>query len=307
MIKLLIGGSPCTYWTIARAATQSKITRETKNEGVGWELFLNYKIALDKFQPDIFLYENVSSMSDDIKESITAHLGTIPYLMRGGLVSAAERDRYFWTNIRNVDQPEDRNLVLGDVLEADVPEKYFYNDPVENVDMGKQVCATLMIKNQEIHKRVFNPKFKIHTLTAVCGGGHHKKVMVNGRVRKLTPLEYERCMTMPDGYTYGVADSHRYKALGNGWTAEIVIHILGRALADIPRDEKIVVLSLYDGIATGRYCLDKMGFTNVEYFAYEIDKYAKQIALKNYPDIIQCGDAFDVRNPDWTINAYTSV
>lgn len=98
-----------------------------------------------------------------------------------------------------------------------------------------------------------------------------------------------------------ISDSQRYKALGNGWTAEVIIHILNGVLKDVPRDDEIVVLSMYDGIGTGRYCLDKMGFTNVKYFAYEINKYAKQIALSNYPDIIQCGDAFDLRHPDWTI------
>lgn len=120
-------------------------------------------------------------------------------------------------------------------------------------------------------------------------------------IRKLTPTECERLQTMPDGYTEGVSNTQRYKALGNGWTAEVIIHILNGALKNVPRDEEIVVLSMYDGIATGRYCLDKMGFTNVRYFAYEIDKYAKQVAMKNYPDIIQCGDAFDLRHPDWTI------
>ena len=120
-------------------------------------------------------------------------------------------------------------------------------------------------------------------------------------IRKLSPEECERLQTMPTGYTAGVSNSQRYKALGNGWTAEVIIHILEGALRDVPKDEEIVVLSMYDGIATGRYCLDAMGFTNVKYFAYEIDKYAKQIAMKNYPDIIQCGDAFDVRNDDWSI------
>lgn len=120
-------------------------------------------------------------------------------------------------------------------------------------------------------------------------------------IRKLTPIECERLQTLPDGYTEGVSNTQRYKALGNGWTAEVIIHLLNGALKNVPRDEEIVVLSMYDGIATGRYCLDKMGFTNVKYYAYEIDKYAKQVALKNYPDIIHCGDAFDVRHPDWTI------
>jgi DNA (cytosine-5)-methyltransferase 3A len=106
---------------------------------------------------------------------------------------------------------------------------------------------------------------------------------------------------MPDDYCRVVSNAQAYKGLGNGWTAEVIIHILWNALKDVPKDEEIVVLSMYDGIGTGRYCLDKMGFTNVKYYAYEIDKYAKQIAMSNYPDIIQCGDAFDLRHPDWTI------
>lgn len=120
-------------------------------------------------------------------------------------------------------------------------------------------------------------------------------------IRKLTPVECERLQTLPDGYTRVVSDAQRYKGLGNGWTAEVIIHILNGVLKNVPRDEEIIVLSMYDGIGTGRYCLDAMGFTNVRYYAYEIDKFAKQVAMSNYPDIIQCGDAFDLRHPDWTI------
>lgn len=118
-------------------------------------------------------------------------------------------------------------------------------------------------------------------------------------IRKLTVRECARLQTMPDDYCKAVSDSQAYKALGNGWTAEVIIHLLNHALKDVPRDEEIVVLSMYDGIATGRYCLDKMGFTNVTYHAYEIDKYPIQVALDNYPDIIEHGDAFAVREDDW--------
>ena len=120
-------------------------------------------------------------------------------------------------------------------------------------------------------------------------------------IRKLTVTECCRLQTMPDDYCRAVSASQAYKGLGNGWTAEAIIHILNGALKDVPRDEEIVVLSMYDGIGTGRYCLDKMGFTNVKYYAYEIDKYAIQIAKSNYPDIIECGDAFQVRNKDWKL------
>ena len=118
-------------------------------------------------------------------------------------------------------------------------------------------------------------------------------------IRKLTVRECARLQTMPDDYCRAVSDSQAYKALGNGWTAEVIIHLLNHALKDVPRDEEIVVLSLYDGIATGRYCLDKMGFTNVKYHAYEIDKYPIQMAMDNYPDIVQHGDAFAVREDVW--------
>lgn len=56
---------------------------------------------------------------------------------------------------------------------------------------------------------------------------------------------------------------------------------------------------MYDGIGTGRYCLEQMGFTNIKYYAYEIDPYAIKISESNYPDIIQLGNAFDLRNEDW--------
>ena len=132
-------------------------------------------------------------------------------------------------------------------------------------------------------------------------GRFHKLKLEDGFYifRKLTITECERLQTLPDGYCKAVSKTQAYKALGNGWTAEVIIHLLNHALSDVPRDEKIIVLSLYDGIATGGYCLDKMGFTNVTYYAYEIDKHAISVAMDNYPDIIQCGDAFAVREETW--------
>lgn len=120
-------------------------------------------------------------------------------------------------------------------------------------------------------------------------------------IRKLTVSECCRLQTLPDDYCRAVSASQAYKGIGNGWTAEVIIHILNGALKDVPRDEEIVVLSMYDGIGTGRYCLDKMGFTNVKYYAYEIDKYAKQVSHSNYPDIIQLGDAFQLRDDNWCL------
>jgi DNA (cytosine-5)-methyltransferase 3A len=107
---------------------------------------------------------------------------------------------------------------------------------------------------------------------------------------------------MPDDYSRAVSDSQAYKGLGNGWTAEVIIHILRHM--NIPKDEEIVVLSMYDGIGTGSYCFENLGYKNIKYYAYEIDKYAMQVAMSNYPDIIQCGDAFQVRADNWELEGW---
>lgn len=87
-MKILIGGSPCTHWSIAQTKN-----RETEASGIGWELFLNYRIARDKYQPDFFLYENNKSMSPAIRAQITAELGVEPILINSALVSAQNRQR----------------------------------------------------------------------------------------------------------------------------------------------------------------------------------------------------------------------
>lgn len=125
-------------------------------------------------------------------------------------------------------------------------------------------------------------------------------------IRKLTVTECSRLQTLPDDYCKAVSKSQAYKGLGNGWTAEVIIHILSGVLANVDRNEKIVVLSMYDGIGTGRYCLDKMGFKNVEYYAFEIDEYAMKVANDNYPDIMQYGDAFQMRDNAFNINGLLS-
>lgn len=123
-MRLLIGGSPCTYWSIAQTKN-----RETEASGLGWELFQNYVLARDRFQPDFFLYENNKSMSSKIREQITAMLGMEPVLINSALVSAQNRQRLYWVGKRNPDgtyskidvaQPENLGIMLRDVLETGV-------------------------------------------------------------------------------------------------------------------------------------------------------------------------------------------
>ena len=112
-IKILIGGSPCTYWSIAQ-----KNNRETEASGMGWELFKNYLIAKEKFKPDLFLYENNKSAAQAIKDQIAKELGVgvdpdvrFTYI-NSALVSAQNRQRFYVTNFGDIEQPEDRGILL---------------------------------------------------------------------------------------------------------------------------------------------------------------------------------------------------
>ncbi|MEG1562274.1 MAG: DNA cytosine methyltransferase [Bacteroides sp.] len=379
MVKLLIGGSPCTHWSIARSAG-----REVSAEGIGWELFRNYLYAKEKFAPDFFLYENNKSASPAIKCQIATELETPLQYINSALVSGQNRQRFYCHNFGDVPQPLDRGILLCDILEtsnegngktysllADSRKPFkpvcvaqrgrqYNNDSryVQSFEVrldGKTNTLTTVAKDNLVAEpvrigtivnsacnpnfdskqyRVYSPFGKSTTLCGQGGGlgaktglyacptnkldtkshiyevrngctsqeGIISKInLPDGQyiIRKLTVTEVARLQTMPDDYCRAVSDSQAYKGLGNGWTAEIIIHLLSHALRNLPKDEKIIVFSMYDGIGTGRYCLDKLGFTNIDYFAFEIDKYAIKIAQSNYPDIIQCGDAFQVRNSDW--------
>lgn len=194
-MKILIGGSPCTHWSIAQTKN-----RETEASGIGWELFLNYRIARDKYQPDFFLYENNKSMSPAIRAQITAELGVEPALINSALVSAQNRQRLYWAGKRNqdgtysqvaVEQPVDCGILLRDILESGVcwrekaytlKANYANAGAVNGVD-GGHFPATMAAepvrigtiendaKNQAFDSqqyRVYSPDGKAVTL---CGNG----------------------------------------------------------------------------------------------------------------------------------------
>lgn len=308
-LKLLIGGSPCTFWSIA----QKKENREVEASGQGWELFKNYLIAKEKFQPDYFLYENNKSASQTIKDQVSKELGVELQYINSALVSAQNRQRFYAHNIPNVEEPIDRNIKLEDIIDNGIMRvaQIGLNIPFGVNKDGKAYCldanyykgSTVDVTLNK-HRRTLIAESNGNYIEVKDGyisynGATYKISIPNGfyNLRKLTPIECERLQTLPDNYTEGVSNTQRYKCLGNGWTAEVIIHILSHI--DYPKDAPIEVLSMYDGIATGMYCLDKLGYTNITYKAYEIDKYAIKIAKKNYPNIIECGDAFQVRNEDW--------
>ena len=118
-------------------------------------------------------------------------------------------------------------------------------------------------------------------------------------ISKLTVTECKRLQTVPDSYVFPVSDSQAYKMLGNGWTVEVIAHILSH----IPEitTEPLEVLSMYDGMSCGHIALDRLGAEVAAYYATEIDKYAIQTTQHNYPDTVQLGDAFQVREDGWRL------
>ena len=489
-MKLLIGGSPCTHWSIAQTKN-----RETEASGIGWELFLNYRIARDKYKPDFFLYENNKSMSPAIRAQITAELGVEPVLINSALVSAQNRQRLYWVGKRNpdgtysqvaVEQPEDRGILLRDILESGVcwrekaytlkanyanagvvngvdgghfpatmaaepvrigtiendaknqafdsqqyrvyspdgkavtlcgnggglgaktglyavpvPEPVnetvdgkaqclratYYKDGIRNMvgnTVDRKTCVAIPVRvgampnkdgdlGTSQSRRIYSADGKSVSLQARPNGGgadgaatglyavpagmawrgrengsafemrddqksnavaatghqsrlvievasgkeipvyevHSGRITIKGKtypikladgfyiIRKLTVTECKRLQTVPDTYAFPVSDTQAYKMLGNGWTVDVIAHIMSHF--EGLTTEPVEVISMYDGMSCGHIALDKLGAEITAYYATEIDKYAIQTTQHNYPDTVQLGDAFQVRNDDWRV------
>lgn len=475
-MKLLIGGSPCTHWSIAQTKN-----RETEASGIGWELFLNYRIARDKYQPDYFLYENNKSMSPAIRAQITAELGVEPVLINSALVSAQNRQWLYWAGKRNpdgtyrqvpVELPEDRGILLRDILETGFPlrekgyalqtghgataedaiarrqrnavaepvaikpltekemeymvretkdgRNHFDFDYFHDATKDKSACVTANThkgvpynvlaepvrigtiendaRNQDHDSqqyRVYSPDGKSVTLCGNGGGlgaktglyatpvdtdadgilhlgslygqhsrwgvfakdgkcptitasmgmggghvpmvptrtdeeGHCQKNPTTAKqiyevrdgkisigntwypiklrdgfyiIRKLTVRECMRLQTVPDTYAFPVSDTQAYKMLGNGWTVDVIAHIMSHFTGLTA--EPVEVLSMYDGMSCGHIALGKLGAEIASYHATEIDKFAIQTTQANFPDVVQLGDAFQVREDGWTYAGLT--
>jgi len=222
-IYLLVGGSPCQNLSI------TVINNLLKNQGLEGEqskLFYEFLRLKEETQPTYFLLENVGKMRQKDKDLITLALGVQPVRINSNIFSAQDRDRYYWTNIPVPELPEDKGIVLGDIIFEDIPDKYWYDVPFTYNGDDAKVQATLHINGHDILKRVYNQNGKCGTLTKVSGGSQQKKVYQHESCRKLIPEEYERLQNVPLGYTEGVSDGQRYNMLGNGWTVDGISHIL---------------------------------------------------------------------------------
>ena len=305
-IDLLIGGSPCQGFSFAGKQLNFEDPRS--------KLFFEFVEILNHYKPKYFLLENVK-MKQEYQYIISDYLGVQPIEINSALVSAQNRKRLYWTNIPGVTQPQDKGILLKDIVHEGngisvqnqgkqingIQEKShcllardykgFGNQQMTGVfEWLKEYIVpfdkTLEILDKEVQKgkvgyfrkdsqanRVYYIHGKAVTLCGEAGGGAAKMgqylfgcitpdrvnkrqngqrfsegnkfytltaqdkhgILVEGYIRKLTPIECERLQTLTDNYTEGISNSQRYKCLGNGWTVDVIAHILKGIVNNLTR------------------------------------------------------------------------
>lgn len=250
----LVGGSPCTYWSIAQ-----QNNRETEASGMGWELFSQYVRALHEAQPLFFIYENNKSMSSAIRESITEAFGFEPICINSALVSAQNRQRLYWVGKRNADgtysrvnveQPYDCGILLCNILDgvgvlpvnatcdgkARTLRATCYKDGIRNM-VGNEVDRKTCVAEPVDYKFCDRSTIKVYE---VKGG----QITINGKqysieladgfylFRKLTVRECMKLQTVPEWYEFPVSNTQAYKMLGNGWTVQVIVHLINATQAN---------------------------------------------------------------------------
>ena len=211
VIDLLLAGSPCQGFS----SNGGQLGFEHKQS----KLFWHFIRLLRAINPTYFLLENVS-MKKEWRDIISREVGVEPICINSQLVSAQSRKRYYWTNIPGIEQPADRGLTIFDILELPAAanqqmltraKKAYCLTATHGNCLGKD---GLPIPSEIIHNT------KRHQRTCILDP--------TGDWRMLTPVECERLQTVPDGYTACVSQRQRYRALGNGWTVDVIAHILSK-------------------------------------------------------------------------------
>ena len=220
-IDLLIGGSPCQGFSFAGAGLNFEDERS--------KLFFEFVRLKNELKPKYFLLENVK-MKKEFQDIISEQLGVKPIMINSSLVSAQNRERLYWTNIPMIGQPDDKGIILKDIIENGF------------IDRSKAYCIDAnywkggnFTQYYTKARRQLVFKDKAQTVLSTIYKENAKSMMQRKKLglvvsdgdyaRKLTPIECERLQTVPDNYTNCVSDTQRYKMLGNGWTVEVIKHI----------------------------------------------------------------------------------
>ena len=320
-IDLVMGGSPCQGFSFAGKQLAFDDPRSA--------LFFEFVRCVKELQPKYFLLENVR-MKKEYLDVISEYMGVEPIMINSALVSAQNRVRFYWTNIPGIEQPEDRGMVLRDILENDAeepmysniyggfgekkPREHFNKSVTIRANSGGGLIPNIKLKDFELSDKAID--YMNRSSSKWSGGKTRKDIYIkhesekgmcltanmhkgvpygviavdkekkqltikeatkkgyttiedgdcfdmtfpNSKTRrgrnmkdksncltaanydymryehsdedkevywrKLTPVECERLQTVPDNYTNHVSNTQRYKMLGNGWTIEVITHIL---------------------------------------------------------------------------------
>ncbi len=314
-IDLLLAGSPCQGFSFAGKQLAFDDPRSKL-----FFVFIDILNHIRSFNPDVlFLLENVNMKRSHMR-IISEFCGVFPVNINSNLVSAQNRDRWYWSNIRtkqvglfgevytDIPQPEDKDILLRDILEEEVDEKYFLSDKAilapKRTEYGKSIrkdyesgkvkekrgniqrleprldgktnCLTSVQKDNLILQRargnniggIFEDKtptlsacaweqnnllctkkviqlnlstdsggvqpyqqdrvYDVNGISpALCAGHGGMSPNINiGLIRRLTPIECSRLQTIPGWYIWQCSETQIYKMLGNGWTVDVIVHIL---------------------------------------------------------------------------------
>lgn len=203
-IDLLIAGSPCQGFSLAGKQLNFKDSRS--------KLFFKFVKALKEVKPKYFLLENVR-MKKEFQNIISEELEVQPILINSALVTAQNRQRLYWTNIKGVEQPEDKHIKLKDIIQNG------YTDRIKSYCIDANYCKGASYSQYKTKCRrqlIFNRPIT-------------EEKYDDFETRKLTPVECERLQGFPDNYTYvekKISNTQRYKSLGNSFTVPVISHIL---------------------------------------------------------------------------------
>lgn len=221
-IDLLIGGSPCQSFSNA-------------GNGKGFDgksgLFFEYVRILKEVKPTYFLLENVK-MKKEWQDIISEALGVEPIEINSKFFVPQNRPRLYWTNINVDDIPTTFNHCLNDILDNASEEYYLTEKQKFILDLNYNWSENEIIRHKagrHQQDNIFRYDGIMGCLSASThGAARHltKTYLPNGKIRRLTENEVEKLQSVPIDYTKGVSSSKRYEMLGNGWTVDVIIHIL---------------------------------------------------------------------------------
>jgi len=209
-IDIMFGGSPCQGFSFAGKRLNFEDPRS--------KLFFEFVRLKEELNPKYFLLENVK-MKKEHEQVITEHMGVEPIRINSNLVSAQNRERLYWTNIPGIEQPEDKGILVKDIIDYTGEHK---------------TLPPKTIQAQLYYAKNYKATGKAPTLTRELAHGWGKNITpkcyleiktVTGEDRLFSPLECERLQTVPDNYSSMVSNTQRFNMLGNGWTVDVITHI----------------------------------------------------------------------------------